>query len=471
MKHTRRQASTGRGDIDLLDSTHSTGQPVSTRRLLRFLIPSLIGVLLFMTPMLLGGQWTVPIAYLISQVTALVAPYMMTIAIIIVVIPSLISTVILLSPALKRHPHPFFQLFNARPGWLLLRLAGTAALLMVYFEVGPVWVWDKDTGGVLLYEVAPILLTLFFLSSILLPLLTDYGLMEFISVMINRPFQRMFKLPGRAAIDCLASWLSASSVGIILTSQQYHDGHYTKRQASTIATNYSIVSIAFAYVVLSFVNLERVFLGWYLSVTLAGIACALIIPRLPPLSRVANLTRDDEPPQPEQEDRAADEPLLGWALRRGIERADRAQKPLAKLKSSLYAAADLSITVYPTMMILGVLGLALIKYTPVVDVLATPLVPYLELMGLPEARVAATAMLTGFIDLLMPVILGSSIESELTRFVIAGAAVNGIIFLTEVAIVILKARIGLNLLQLFMIWLLRLLIAIPILSLMGRFIL
>lgn len=69
----------------------------------------------------------------------------------------------------------------------------------------------------------------------------------------------------------------------------------------------------------------------------------------------------------------------------------------------------------------------------------------MELFSLPKARTAVTAKLAGFIDLLMLVILGSSIESELTRFVITEAVVKGIIFLTEVAIVFLKARNGLNL--------------------------
>ena len=471
MKKSENPVMTGQLDIDLLDSTGVASHPVHLRRLLRFLIPSVAGLLLFMVPIEVGERWTVPIAYLISQVTAFVSPYMAAMAILIVVVPSIISMLVMLSPKLRQHPHGLWRLFSSSPGWLAIRLAGTVSLLMVHYQVGPAWVWDPDTGGVLLNEVAPVLLVLFFLSSILLPLLTDYGLMEFVSTWISRPFQRLFNLPGRAAIDCLASWLSASSVGIILTAQQYHDGHYTRRQASTIATNYSIVSIAFAYVLLSFVSLERVFLGWYLSVSLAGIVCALIIPRLPPLSRIANLTKDEMPLQPELNDRGSCESLAGCALRRGMERADRALPPFRKLQRSLYAAADLSITVYPAMMIFGVLGLAIIKYTPVVDILATPLVPYLELFGLPEAGSAATAMLAGFVDLLMPVILGADIQSELTRFVVAGVAVNGIIFLTEVAVVIMKARIGLNLLQMFLIWLLRLLIAVPILSVMGRVIL
>lgn len=462
---------TGPQDTPLLKNANKLNASISLRRLCLFLFPSLTGLLLFMVPMPLDGRWTVPIAYLINRVTALVHPYMAVLTLLIVVVPSVVSTTVILSPKLRQHQHAFWRLFHTTPLWLAIRLAGTASLLMVYYQVGPDWVWDQDTGGVLLAEVAPVLLTLFFLSAILLPLLTDYGLMEFVSVLINRPFQRLFKLPGRAAIDCLASWLSASSVGILLTSQQYHDGHYTRRQASTIATNYSIVSIAFAYVLLSFVHLEHVFIGWYLSVSLAGIACALIIPRLPPLSRMSNLTKDNLPLQPDRDDRNDQETLLGHALRRGIERAEAALPPVTKLKRSLYAAADLSITVYPTMMIFGVVGLAIIKYTPLVDILAAPLVPYLKLFGLPEAGAAATAMLAGFIDLLMPVILGADIQSELTRFVIAGVAVNGIIFLTEVAVVILKARIGLNLLHMFIIWILRLLIAVPILSLMGRFVL
>lgn len=51
----------------------------------------------------------------------------------------------------------------------------------------------------------------------------------------------------------------------------------------------------------------------------------------------------------------------------------------------------------------------------------------MELFSLPKARTAVTAKLAGFIDLLMLVILGSSIESELTRFVITEAVVKGII--------------------------------------------
>jgi len=112
--------------------------------------------------------------------------------------------------------------------------------------------------------------------------------------------------------------------------------------------------------------------------------------------------------------------------------------------------------------------LAFVEYTNVMGVISLPLVPYLELLGLPEAQVAALAISTGFIDLLLPVILGADIESELTRFVIAGVTVNGIIFISEVALIMMRANIGLNIVRLFFIWLLRLLISLPILTMLGR---
>ena len=103
--------------------------------------------------------------------------------------------------------------------------------------------------------------------------------------------------------------------------------------------------------------------------------------------------------------------------------------------------------------------------------LSLPLVPFLELLQLPEADKAAPALLAGIVDSIMPPLLGAGIESEVTRFVLAGVAVNQIIFFTEAAIVLIRAGIGLKLRDLIVIYLLRVLISLPILSLLGHLIL
>ena len=94
----------------------------------------------------------------------------------------------------------------------------------------------------------------------------------------------IFTLPGRSAIDCLASWLGDGTVGILLTNKQYEEGFYTEREAAVISTTFSVVSITFSFVVLKQVQLEQYILPYYGTIAIAGFIAAIICPRLPPLS-------------------------------------------------------------------------------------------------------------------------------------------------------------------------------------------
>ncbi|ALM53223.1 YjiH family protein [Halomonas huangheensis] len=441
----------------------------TAKQLAKFIIPTLLGILLFLTPIMSDGKLTVMIALIIDFINNVIKPYMVPVAALVAVVPSIITVIVSATP-LKQHPNRFMQLFNPGLNWTIIRVVGAVLMVMVYFEIGPEWIWSRDTGGVMLYDVGPVVLAIYFLSAVLLPLLTDYGLMEFAGSLISRVFEKLFGLPGRAAIDSLASWLSASAVGIILTTQQYRDGFYSSREACVIATNFSIVSIAYSYLLLSIIGMQHVFLPWYASVALTGIICAIIVPKLPPL----RFKKDNYAPaegKQLKEDRYEGEGLFALGVRRAVERADNAASPLELLKRGVHTSLDIAISVYPGMMIIGCTGLALIAYTPLFDILSTPLVPVLNLLQLPEAEQAAPALLAGIVDSIMPSILGAGIESEVTRFVLAGVAVSQIIFFTEAAIVLVRANIGLKLRDLLMIYVLRVLISLPLLSLFGHLIL
>ncbi|WP_394123841.1 YjiH family protein [Psychrobacter nivimaris] len=442
----------------------------STQEVLKFIIPSLIGAMLFMLPIKLEDRFTVPIAVLIDALNDMISPYMLAISLIVAVIPSVISLTITLFNLWPNSTNRIINIFKPGLIWSIVRILGAITMVLVYFKVGPEWIWSEYTGGILLNEVAPILLALYFVSAILLPLLTEFGLMEFVGTLLNKTFSKAFGLPGNAAIDSMASWLSATSLGVILTTQQYRGGHYTKREAAAIMTSFSVVSVGFSYVVLKFVKMEDFFIPWYFSVVLAGICCALIIPRLPPLRNIPSEYMEGVKRPNIDNVQEEGESLFGWAFRRALLRAKSADPISKQISDGVYTATDLAITVYPSMMIVGVLGLSLIEYTNIMSYISIPLVPILELLQLPEADAAAIAIMSGFIDLLMPVIIGSSIESELTRFVIAGVTVNSIIFLSEVALIMMKAQIGLNVWRLFVIWVLRLMIALPIMTIMGNLI-
>ena len=124
----------------------------------------------------------------------------------------------------------------------------------------------------------------------------------------------------------------------------------------------------------------------------------------------------------------------------------------------------------PLVMAIGTVSLAIAEYTPIFNWLSAPIVPLLELLQLPEAAKAAPAMLVGFADMFLPAVLGKGIESELTRFVVACVSLTQLIYMSEVGVLIIKAKLPLNILELFAIFIIRTLITLPIIALMAHWI-
>ena len=108
------------------------------------------------------------------------------------------------------------------------------------------------------------------------------------------------------------------------------------------------------------------------------------------------------------------------------------------------------------------------KYTPILGWLTAPLVPVLELLGIPEAVAAAPALLAGFLDMFLPALLGSSIEAEITRFVVGVLSVTQLIYMSEIGILMIKCEIPLRLRHLVVVFLLRTAIGLPIVTLFAK---
>ena len=87
---------------------------------------------------------------------------------------------------------------------------------------------------------------------------------------------------------------------------------------------------------------------------------------------------------------------------------------------------------------------------------------------LSEAFAVAPATLVGFADMFIPALLITGIASVKTKFIIGVLSLVQIIYLTEVGTIIIKSEIPLNLWKLFVIFLERTLIAIPVIVLMAN---
>ena len=126
---------------------------------------------------------------------------------------------------------------------------------------------------------------------------------------------------------------------------------------------------------------------------------------------------------------------------------------------------DMWIGVAPVVMAFGTVALILAEYTGIFTFLGKPFEPILTVLGIPEAAEAAQTMVVGFADMFLPVILAEGvITSQITLFTIATVSVVQLIYMSEVGGLILGTKIPLNFLDLIIIFLLRTLIALPIVA-------
>ena len=436
---------------------------------LRFALPSLLGVAMFLAPYPTESGLNIGLGILTDWAKALLDERLPAIAVAIVCISALLSLYTALArPAWSHSPKGLAAIFAVSRASVALRTVAAVVACMILFGTGPAWITSGDTGGVILNDLMTVIVIVFVFASFLLPFLTDFGLMEFIGTLVRRVFRPLFRLPGRAAVDAAASWFGSSIVGLVITTEQYDRGHYTQREALVIALNFSVVSVAFAKVVTDFADLSEHFLPLYGAVIVSGVTAALILPRLPPLSRKQDRYSATGPVV--ESGGESDHSLIAHSLTLARERAARAPGPAALARHGVRTTFDIWFGLLPLVMVIGTASLVVANHTPIFTWLSYPLVPFAELLRLPEAAAAAPALLVGFADQFLPVILGQSIESELTRFVVACAAVTQLVYMSEVGAYLLKSKLPVSLLELFVVFLLRTLITVPVCALIGHMI-
>lgn len=438
--------------------------------LIKFIIPSLMGILLFMTPISIDGEITIPIA-LLSKFVQNSLNSMLPIITTALISFTLLATLVVKFGNLKALKDNEFinSLFNISPLWFLSRVLGAVFAICTLFKIGPEWIWSADTGGLLLNDLLPVLFAVFLFAGLFLPLLLDFGLLEFFGCLLTKIMRPIFTLPGRSSIDCIASWLGDGTIGVLLTSKQYEEGYYTEREAAVIGTTFSAVSITFSLVVISQVNLQHLFAPYYLTILLAGVTAAIIVPRIPPLSRKTNnyyggIKKDDTEKIPQGYT------SFSWGVKKATERASKNDDFLNFFNSGFKNVLDMWLGVTPVVMAMGTLALIVATYTPVFAWLGMPFIPLLKLLGVPEAAAASETLIVGFADMFLPSVIAANIQSEMTRFIIACVSVTQLIYMSEVGGLLLGSKIPVSIKELFIIFLQRTLITLPVVTLMAHII-
>ena len=86
----------------------------------------------------------------------------------------------------------------------------------------------------------------------------------------------------------------------------------------------------------------------------------------------------------------------------------------------------------------------------------------------PEAKLASHTVIVGFADMFLPSVIASTIESDLTRFVVAATSVTQLIYMSEIGSIIMGSKIPMSLKDLFIIFLERTIVTLPIIAIFAH---
>ena len=446
----------------------------------KFLIPSIIGILIFMIPLPIGAVVEETGKRSMTVIVKVFADWLKNaigynnvaiVCLAILTISALLALVAQAKPKFIMDNKLLRDCFACSPIWAIVRLVGCICVWVTYLYGEDFMGMASNSTlihmiagadeGELAYDLIIGLVFVFLVASFLLPLLLDFGLLEYVGALLTKFMRPVFKVPGRAAVDCITSWIGDGTLGVMLTCNQYEGGYYNAKEASIIATLFSAVSITFSLVVLEEVGLTHMFGLYYLLICFVGIVCAIICPRIWPLNKKPEtyLVEGNAMPDTLPEGyKSSSQYGMDLALKRVAAHKGAGEFFGNGLKNCL----SMWFGVLPTVMAVGTVALIIADYTPIFEWLGMPFYPLLQLLGVPEAKAAAGTMVVGFTDMFTPAILIAGCEDAMTRFIVAVISITQVLFLDEVGGLIISSKLPVNLGELFVIFLERTIISILI---------
>lgn len=443
---------------------------VNSSNVMKFLIPSLFGIIMFLFPVPYQGAISTPVGVVSEWLVAAFKSYLPYAVVTITCISAVMSVLGTIFKAEFITKNPLLKSnFTPSKFYLFWRIVGAIVAILVLNKAGSEIIYSVDTGGTMMSLMAT-LIVWFFAASYLMPFLMNYGAMDYTGTMFRGFVKPLFKLPGRSAIDLVTSWVGNVNVGVVLTRSQYDSGYYTGREAAIIATCFSAVSLPFCLVIAAMLGLDTLFLPFYITIVVAGMLGTIIMCRIPPLSTIPDTYHPEAGKQIDEEEPEGISKSQ-WALQKAVQKALSTGSLQEQLKSGTDIFLGIIFSLVPIVMAWGTLALIVATYTPVFTWISYPFAYYLQLLGVPEAFEAAPATVIGFADMFIPAILGASLTSMKTKFVIGVLSIVQIVYMTEVGTLLITSDIPVKFRHLVLIFIEKTIIVLPIIVLMANILL
>lgn len=304
-----------------------------------------------------------------------------------------------------------------------------------------------------------------------IPFLTDYGLIDFIGVILEPIMRPVFKVPGKAAVDATASFVGSTTMGIIITGRMYRSNNYSAKEACIVATCFSAVSVGYAYVVMEAAQISEHFVITYFVSFFLAFVIAAIIARIPPVSLKQDIFSNGRAQTAEEKKEATMKygpAMFKTGINRGAKRAYVSGSMPKRIIASIVDAFPVLPKVITLLCAFGILGMIAAKYTPIFQWIGYLFLPLTKVLGVPDAMEAAAAIPTGVTEMFIPVLTIADQAASLhvkTRFFVTVVSMLQIIFLAESVVVIMNTGIPMKFRELMIVFLQRTIIAMPLAAL------
>ena len=300
-------------------------------------------------------------------------------------------------------------------------------------------------------------------ASLFLPLLVDYGLVDFVGVLVRSFMRPVFKLPGRAAVIMVSAFLGNFSVGHIAINDQYKTGRMTEREAVVIGTSFSTVSVGFLLVLANNTGLnERGYWNLYFwTAFLITLLVSFIGVRIYPLRQIHDNYYPGAEPDPEK---IIKKDVWKVALTEALDISQNQESLGKRIAYIMKETIGVLGTVASGTAFFATAGVLLYTYTPLVKYVGYLFYPFMRI-AIPgsEAVTACTGAAVSFIEVTIPALLVTVGEwSMRTRYMMAVIPVTSIIFLASFVPCLMATEVPVKFKDMVIIWLERMVLSVII---------
>ena len=403
----------------------------------KFFAYSLVGAFAFFVPISVGGESSILLDHLVTLLEENAAPVLPYYALAVIVAGAV---------------YPFvsgtWRGSSVNVVFSALKVLGMVVGFMLVFDVGPGWLFKPDMGPFLFDSLVVPVGLLVPIGAVFLALLVGYGLLEYVGVLVQPVMRPVWRTPGRSAIDAVASFVGSYSLALLITNRVYREGKYSSREAAIIATGFSTVSATFMIVVASTLDLMGSWNAYFWVTLVVTFLVTAVTVRIWPLSRLRDDYFPGATPQPET-DAAGRRLTQAWVDARHTvaEAPSLARNVATNFRDGLLMA----MTILPSILSIGLIGLVLATYTPVFDVLGYIFYPFTWLLQISEPLLVAKASALGVAEMFLPALLVTG-SSTAVKFIVAVVSVSQIIFFSAMVPCVMATDIPISIPKMLVIW-------------------